>query len=98
MSQNSVEVPINLHRQLQLETCDGAGPISAYISQILSYCDRLAHTPQKLSKDDVTAHILIDLPETWSTISTIIENQPPETQTLDDVVNTLNAHEGSWLP
>jgi hypothetical protein len=93
-----VEVPINLRRQLQLETCDGAGPISAYISQILSCWDRLAHTPQKLSKDDVIAHILIDLPETWSTISTIIENQPPETQTLDDVVNTLNAHEGSWLP
>jgi hypothetical protein len=85
--------PINLRRQLQSETYNGEGPISAYISRILSYRDRLAHTPQKLSKDEVIAYILIGLPETWSTISTIIENQPPENQTLDDVVNTLNAHE-----
>jgi len=33
------------------------------------------------------------LPESWSTISTIIENQPLEAQTLDSVVNTLNTHE-----
>jgi hypothetical protein len=59
----------------------------------LSYRDRLAHTPQKLSKDEVIAYVLIGLPESWSTISTIIENQPLETQTLDDVVNTLNTHE-----
>ena len=85
--------PINLRRQLQSETYDGKGPISEYISRILSYRDKLAHTPQKLSKDEVIANILIGLPETWSTISTIIENQPPETQTLDDVVNTLITHE-----
>ena len=59
----------------------------------MSYRDRLAHTPQKLSKDEVIAYVLIGLPESWSTISTIIENQPLETQTLDDVVNTLNTHE-----
>ena len=59
----------------------------------MSYWDKLAHTPQKLSKDEIIAHILIGLPKTWSTISTIIENQPPETQTLDDVVNTLITHE-----
>ena len=85
--------PINLRRQLQSEVYDGRGLISEYISRILSYRDRLAHTPQKLSKDEVIAHILIGLPKTWNTISTIIENQPPETQTLDDVVNTLNSHE-----
>ena len=85
--------PINLRRQLQSETYDGKGPISEYISRILSYRDKLAHTPQKLSKDEVIAYILIGLPESWSTISTIIENQPLETQTLDDVVNTLNTHE-----
>jgi hypothetical protein len=85
--------PINLRRQLQSETYNGVGPISEYISRILSYRDKLALTPQKLSKDEVIAHILIGLPQTWSTISTIIENQPLETQTLDDVVNTLNTHE-----
>lgn len=85
--------PILLRRQLQLEKYNGEGPVSAYVSRILSYRDRLAHTPQKLSKDEVIAYILIGLPETWSTISTIIENQPLETQTLDDVVNTLNTHE-----
>jgi len=85
--------PINLRRQLQSEVYNGRGLISEYISRILSYRDRLAHTPQKLSKDEVIAHILIGLPKTWNTISTIIENQPPETQTLDDVVNTLNSHE-----
>jgi hypothetical protein len=37
--------PINLRRQLQSETYNGEGPISAYISRILSYRDRLAHTP-----------------------------------------------------
>jgi hypothetical protein len=85
--------PILLRRQLQLEKYNGEGPVSAYVSRILSYRDRLAHTPQKLSKDEVIAYILIGLPETWSTISTIIENQPLETQTLDEVVNTLNTHE-----
>jgi hypothetical protein len=84
---------INLRRQLQSEIYDGKGPISEYISRILSYRDKLAHTPQKLSKDEIIAHILIGLPKTWSTISTIIENQPPKTQTLDDVVNTLITHE-----
>lgn len=59
----------------------------------MSYRDRLAHTPQKLSKDEVIAYILIGLPESWSTISTIIENQPLEAQTLDSVINTLNTHE-----
>ena len=63
-----------------------------YISQILSYRDKLSHTPQKLSKDEVIAHILIGLPESWNTIATVIENQPPKSQTLDDIVNTLNAH------
>jgi hypothetical protein len=58
----------------------------------LSYQDRLAYTPQKLSKDEVIAYILIGLLESWSTISTIIENQPLEAQTLDSVVNTLNTH------
>jgi len=85
--------PILLRRQLQLEKYNGEGPVSAYVSRILSYRDRLAHTPQKLSKDEVIAYVLIGLPESWSTISTIIENQPLETQTLDDVVNTLNTHE-----
>lgn len=85
--------PIHLRRQLQLEKYDGKGPISEYISRILSYRDRLAHTLQKLSKDEVIACIIIGLPESWSTISTIIENQPLETQTLDDVVNALNTHE-----
>jgi gag-polypeptide of LTR copia-type len=85
--------PILLRRQLQLEKYNGEGPVSAYVSRILSYRDRLAHTPQKLSKDEVIAYVLIGLPESWSTISTIIENQPLETQTLDSVVNTLNTHE-----
>jgi hypothetical protein len=85
--------PILLRRQLQLEKYSGDGPVSAYVSRILSYRDRLAHTPQKLSKDEVIAYILIGLPESWSTISTIIENQPLEAQTLDSVVNTLNTHE-----
>jgi hypothetical protein len=85
--------PILLRRQLQLEKYNGEGSVSAYVSRILSYRDRLAHTPQKLSKDEVIAYILIGLPESWSTISTIIENQPLETQTLDSVVNTLNTHE-----
>jgi hypothetical protein len=85
--------PILLRRQLQLEKYSGEGPVSAYVSRILSYRDRLAHTPQKLSKDEVIAYILIGLPESWSTISTIIENQPLEAQTLDSVINTLNTHE-----
>jgi hypothetical protein len=85
--------PINLRRQLQSEKYDGVGLISEYVSRILSYRDRLAHTSQKLSKDEVIACIIIGLPEIWSTISTITENQPLETQTLDDVVNMLNAHE-----
>jgi hypothetical protein len=33
------------------------------------------------------------LPESWNVISTVIENQPIETQTLDNVVNTLNSFE-----
>jgi hypothetical protein len=55
--------PINLRRRLQVESYEGQGPISVYISRILSYRDKLAHTPQKLSKDEVIAHILIRLPE-----------------------------------
>jgi hypothetical protein len=55
--------PILLRRQLQLEKYSGDGPVSAYVSRILSYRDRLAHTPQKLSKDEVIAYILIGLPE-----------------------------------
>jgi hypothetical protein len=68
--------PIHLRWQLQLERCEGKGPISEYIFRILSYRDRLAHTPQKLPKDEVIAYNIIGLPESWSTISTIIENQP----------------------
>jgi superfamily II RNA helicase len=75
-----------------LEKYSGKGPVSTYVSRILSYRDRLAHTPQKLSKDEVIAYILISLPESWSTILTIIENQPLEAQTLDSVINTLNTH------
>jgi len=37
--------PILLQRQLQLEKYSGEGPVSAYVSRILSYQDRLAHTP-----------------------------------------------------
>ena len=85
--------PILLRRQLQFEKYTGEGPVSAYVSRILSYRDRLAHTPQKLSNDEVIVYILIGLPESWSTISTVIENQPLETQTLDSVVNTLNTYE-----
>jgi len=55
--------PILLRRQLQLEKYSSEGPVSAYVSRILSYQDRLAHTPQKLSKDEVIAYILIGLPE-----------------------------------
>jgi hypothetical protein len=84
--------PILLRRQLQFEKYTGEGPVSAYVSRILSYRDRLAHTPQKLSNDEVIVYILIGLPESWSTISTVIENQPLETQTLDSVVNTLNTY------
>ena len=93
MNQNNVEVLLIYASNCNQEKYDGAGPISEYVSQILSYRDRLAHTPQKLSKDEVIACIIIGLPKTWSYISTIIENQPLEMQTLDDVVNMLNAHE-----
>jgi hypothetical protein len=55
--------PILLRRQLQLEKYSGKGPVSAYVSRILSYRDRLAYTPQNLSKDEVIAYILIGLPE-----------------------------------
>jgi hypothetical protein len=64
-----------------------------YISRILTYRDKLAHRPQKLLKDKVIAHILIGLVESWNTIATVIENQPPKSQTLDNIVNTLNTHE-----
>jgi len=46
-----------------------------------------------LLKDEVIAYILIGLLESWSTISTIIENQPLEAHALDSVINTLNTHE-----
>jgi hypothetical protein len=49
----------------------------------------------RISRDEVIAHILIGLPETWNTISSVVENQPPEAQTLDDVVNTLMHMRGS---
>jgi hypothetical protein len=45
-----------------------------------------------LSKDKVIIYILISLPENWSTISTIIKNQPLEVQTLDSIINTLNIY------
>jgi hypothetical protein len=51
--------PILLRRQLQLEKYNGEGSVSAYVSRILSYRDRLAHTPQKLSKDEVIAYTLL---------------------------------------
>jgi hypothetical protein len=85
--------PIYLRRQLQSESYDTNTPISNYISKILSYRDKLAHTPQRLSKDEVIAYILIGLPESWNVISTVIENQPIETQTLDNIVNTLTSFE-----
>jgi len=37
--------PILLQRQLQLEKYSGEGSVSAYVSRILSYRDRLAHIP-----------------------------------------------------
>jgi hypothetical protein len=54
---------ILLQRQLQLKKYSSKGPISAYVSRILSYQDRLAYIPQKLSKNKVITYILISLLE-----------------------------------
>jgi hypothetical protein len=76
--------PIN---QLQTESYDGQGPISLYISRIL-----LAHTPQSCPRTRSLHISSLGCHNPGNTISIVIENQPPENQTLDDVVNMLNAH------
>jgi hypothetical protein len=85
--------PIYLYCQLQSESYNTNIPISNYISKILSYQDKLVYILQRLSKDEVIVYILIGLPESWNIISTVIENQPIETQTLDNIVNILTSFE-----
>jgi len=69
--------------------------VSAYISTLKDISQLLAGSQERISDNDPIGHLLSTLPETFATITGIIENKPAAELTLDAVTTTLIDAEAS---
>ena len=76
---------------------NGEGSISIFISKVLAFRDQLAHTPQALTDNEITTHLITHLPKSWRSIRDLISYQPADNKTLDYVINALIKYEAENL-
>src|SRR5437773_10893046 len=89
--------PILLRDRLQKVRYNGEGSISTFISKVLAFRDQLAHTPQALTDNEITTHLITHLPKSWRSIRDLISYQPADNKTLDYVINALTKYEAEHL-